>query len=124
MEGLLGGKVQVLGKGMYGTVYKAMLENGSILAVKTLRQDLIKDHKELKGEMAVIGKVRHPNLLGLRAYHLGQYGAFVVFDYMPKGSLPDLLHGQISGLLLFFHIPAGIHVWTLTNTNKFHYYIK
>jgi serine/threonine protein kinase len=90
---------------MYGMVYTAMLENGSILAVKTLRQDLIKDDKELKAEMAVLGKVRHPNLLGLRAYHLGQHGAFLVFDYMRKGSLPDLLHGQISGLL-FFHIPA------------------
>jgi serine/threonine protein kinase len=101
MEDLLEAEAEVLGKGTYGTVYKTKLENGRILAVKRLRQDMIKDHRELKAEMAVLGKVRHSNLLGLRAYHLGSDEVFVVFDYMPKGSLHDLLHGQISGLLLF-----------------------
>ena len=85
------------GKSTYGTVYKATLEDGSLVAVKRLREKITKGHKDFEAEAAVLGRIRHPNLLALRAYYLGPKGKkLLVFDYMPKGSLTLFLHGQTS----------------------------
>uniref|UniRef100_A0A0E0MIR0 Protein kinase domain-containing protein n=1 Tax=Oryza punctata TaxID=4537 RepID=A0A0E0MIR0_ORYPU len=48
---------------------------------------------------AVLGKIRHPNLLPLRAYYLGPKGEkLLVLDFVPNGSLSQFLHGHNSVL--------------------------
>lgn len=84
-----------MGKSTYGTVYKATLEDGSQVAVKRLREKITKAQREFETEVNLLGKVRHPNLLALRAYYLGPKGEkLLVFDYMAKGSLASFLHGE------------------------------
>ena len=96
-DDLLCATAEIMGKSTYGTVYKATLEDGSLVAVKRLREKITKGHKDFEAEAAVLGRIRHPNLLALRAYYLGPKGEkLLVFDYMPKGSLTSFLHGQIS----------------------------
>jgi serine/threonine protein kinase len=100
-DDLLCATAEIMGKSTYGTVYKATLEDGSLVAVKRLREKITKGHKEFEAEAAVLGRIRHPNLLALRAYYLGPKGEkLLVFDYMPNGSLHSFLHGQFSALLL------------------------
>ncbi|TVU27491.1 hypothetical protein EJB05_30105, partial [Eragrostis curvula] len=92
---LLDATAEIMGRSTYWTVYKAMLEDGSLVAVKRLRGTINMGHKEFDAEAAVLGKIRHPNLLALRAYYLGPKGDKVlVFDYMPNGSLSALLHAR------------------------------
>ncbi|CAM0950519.1 unnamed protein product [Alopecurus aequalis] len=94
-DDLLCATAEIMGKSTYGTVYKATLEDGSLVAVKRLREKITKGHKEFEAEAAALGKVRHPNLLSLRAYYLGPKGEkLLVFDYMPKGSLSAFLHAR------------------------------
>ncbi|TVU51543.1 hypothetical protein EJB05_02978, partial [Eragrostis curvula] len=94
-DDLLCATAEIMGKSTYGTVYKATLEDGSLVAVKRLREKITKGHKEFEAEAAVLGKIRHPNLLALRAYYLGPKGEkLLVFDYMPKGSLSAFLHAR------------------------------
>ena len=96
-DDLLCATAEIMGKSTYGTVYKATLEDGSLVAVKRLREKITKGHKDFEAEAAVLGRIRHPNLLPLRAYYLGPKGEkLLVFDYMPKGSLTSFLHGQTS----------------------------
>jgi serine/threonine protein kinase len=84
-----------MGKSTYGTVYKATLEDGSQAAVKRLREKITKNQRDFESEVNVLGRIRHPNLLALRAYYLGPKGEkLLVFDYMPKGSLASFLHGM------------------------------
>ena len=101
-DDLLCATAEIMGKSTYGTVYKATLEDGSQVAVKRLREKITKGQKEFEAEVNVLGKIRHPNLLALRAYYLGPKGEkLLVFDYMPKGSLVNFLHGkQISNLFI------------------------
>jgi serine/threonine protein kinase len=67
----------------------------SLVAMKRLMEKITKGHGEFEAEAAVLGKIRHPNLLTLRVYYLGHKGEkLLVFDYMPKGSLSAFLHGQ------------------------------
>uniref|UniRef100_A0ACD5XTW0 Uncharacterized protein n=1 Tax=Avena sativa TaxID=4498 RepID=A0ACD5XTW0_AVESA len=94
-DDLLCATAEIMGKSTYGTVYKATLEDGSLVAVKRLREKITKGHKEFEAEAAALGKVRHPNLLSLRAYYLGPKGEkLLVFDYIPKGSLSAFLHAR------------------------------
>ena len=59
------------------------------------RKKITKGPREFETEVNFLGKIRHPNLLALRAYYLGPNGEkLLVFDYMPKGSLAAFLHGE------------------------------
>ncbi|ESQ44475.1 hypothetical protein EUTSA_v10006389mg, partial [Eutrema salsugineum] len=94
-DDLLCATAEIMGKSTYGTVYKATLEDGSQVAVKRLREKITKSQKEFENEINVLGRIRHPNLLALRAYYLGPKGEkLVVFDYMPRGSLATFLHAR------------------------------
>ncbi|PPS02322.1 hypothetical protein GOBAR_AA18336 [Gossypium barbadense] len=94
-DDLLCATAEIMGKSTYGTVYKATLEDGSQVAVKRLREKIMKTPREFENEVTALGKIRHPNLLALRAYYLGPKGEkLLVFDYMPKGSLSTFLHAR------------------------------
>ncbi|KAG4953258.1 hypothetical protein JHK87_038852 [Glycine soja] len=94
-DDLLCATAEIMGKSTYGTVYKATLEDGSQAAVKRLREKITKGQREFESEVSVIGRIRHPNLLALRAYYLGPKGEkLLVFDYMPNGSLASFLHSR------------------------------
>ncbi|PQP97904.1 putative inactive leucine-rich repeat receptor-like protein kinase IMK2 isoform X2 [Prunus yedoensis var. nudiflora] len=94
-DDLLCATAEIMGKSTYGTAYKATLEEGNQVAVKRLREKTTKGQKEFEAEAAALGKIRHPNLLALRAYYLGPKGEkLLVFDYMPNGSLASFLHAR------------------------------
>ncbi|PON94347.1 Tyrosine-protein kinase [Trema orientale] len=94
-DDLLCATAEIMGKSTYGTSYKATLEDGNQVAVKRLREKTTKGQKEFEAEVAALGKIRHRNLLALRAYYLGPKGEkLLVFDYMPKGSLASFLHAR------------------------------
>ncbi|KAK2377253.1 putative inactive leucine-rich repeat receptor protein kinase IMK2 [Trifolium repens] len=94
-DDLLCATAEIMGKSTYGTVYKATLEDGSQAAVKRLREKITKSQRDFESEVSILGRIRHPNLLALRAYYLGPKGEkLLVFDYMPKGSLASFLHAH------------------------------
>ncbi|XP_009625142.1 probably inactive leucine-rich repeat receptor-like protein kinase IMK2 [Nicotiana tomentosiformis] len=94
-DDLLCATAEIMGKSTYGTAYKATLEDGNQVAVKRLREKITKGQKEFEAEVAELGKIRHPNILALRAYYLGPKGEkLLVYDYMPNGSLSSFLHAR------------------------------
>ncbi|CAI9766554.1 unnamed protein product [Fraxinus pennsylvanica] len=93
LEDLLRASAEVLGKGSVGTSYKAVLEEGSIVVVKRLK-DVVASKKEFEQQMEVLGKIKHENVLPLRAFYYSKDEKLLVFDYMPAGSLSALLHGS------------------------------
>ncbi|KAM7270018.1 hypothetical protein ACFE04_029232 [Oxalis oulophora] len=95
LEDLLRASAEMLGKGGFGTAYKAVLDDGSVVAVKRLKDALVGGGKrEFEQQMEVLGKMRHPNLVGLKAYYFSREEKLLVYDYMPNGSLFWLLHGN------------------------------
>ncbi|MQM04533.1 hypothetical protein Taro_037333 [Colocasia esculenta] len=95
VEDLLAASTVVLGRGVYGAMHWATLDDGNQLAVRRLTHANIS--REFEAGVNILGRVRHPNLLSLRAYYRCSEGQkkFLVFDYMPRGSLSALLHGQL-----------------------------
>lgn len=93
LEGLLRASAEVLGKGTFGTAYKAVLETGVVVAVKRLREVAVSE-KEYREKIEGVGIMDHENLVRLRAYFYSVEENLLVYDYMPMGSLSALLHGE------------------------------
>ncbi|KAL4360520.1 hypothetical protein GQ457_04G022730 [Hibiscus cannabinus] len=93
LEDLLRASAEVLGKGTFGTAYKATLGMGVVVAVKRLK-DVMVSEKEFKEKLDVVGTMDHQNLVPLRAYYFSADEKLLVYDYMPMGSLSSLLHGN------------------------------
>ncbi|KAK4432517.1 Leucine-rich repeat receptor-like protein kinase PXC1 [Sesamum alatum] len=94
LEDLLRASAEMLGKGSLGTVYKAVLDDGSTVAVKRLKDANPCARKEFEQYMDVIGKLRHPNVVKFRAYYYAREEKLLIYDYLPNGSLHSLLHGS------------------------------
>ncbi|XAR64618.1 Non-specific serine/threonine protein kinase [Bertholletia excelsa] len=94
LEDLLRASAEMLGKGSLGTVYKAVLDDGYTVAVKRLKDANPCAKKEFEQYMDVVGKLKHPNIVRLRAYYYAKEEKLLVYDYLPNGSLYSLLHGN------------------------------
>lgn len=94
LEDLLRASAEVLGKGTFGTAYKAVLEIGHVVAVKRL-MDVTISEREFKEKIEAVGAMDHKNLVPLKAYYFSVDEKLLVFDYMAMGSLSALLHGQL-----------------------------
>ncbi|KAF2307848.1 hypothetical protein GH714_032587 [Hevea brasiliensis] len=87
------GDKQLLGKGGFGRVYKGILPFSNIqIAVKRISHDSRQGMKEFVAEIATIGRLRHPNLVRLLGYCRRKNELFLVYDYMPNGSLDKFLY--------------------------------
>ncbi|RZS05791.1 hypothetical protein BHM03_00036345 [Ensete ventricosum] len=94
LEDLLRASAEVLGKGSVGTSYKAVLEEGTIVVVKRLK-DVAVSRREFEEHVRTLGQLeRMDNLLPLRAYYYSKNEKLIVLDYLPVGSLSSLLHGR------------------------------
>lgn len=93
LEDLLRASAEMLGKGSLGTVYRAVLDDGCTVAVKRLKDANPCARKEFEQYMDVIGKLKHPNIVRLRAFYYAKEEKLLVYDYLPNGSLHSLLHG-------------------------------
>ncbi|KAL2531266.1 putative inactive receptor kinase [Abeliophyllum distichum] len=93
LEDLLRASAEVLGKGTFGTSYKAVLETGLAVAVKRLR-GVNMGEKEFREKMEEIGKMDNENMVPLMAYYHNKDEKLLVYDYLPIGSLSALLHGN------------------------------
>ncbi|KAF0917672.1 hypothetical protein E2562_021181 [Oryza meyeriana var. granulata] len=83
-----------IGRGGFGVVYRGVLDDGSVVAVKKMIDpDMEGGDEEFTNEVEIISHLRHRNLVPLRGCCIADDDAdegkqmFLVYDYMPNGSL-------------------------------------
>lgn len=105
LEDLLRASAEVLGKGTFGTTYKAALEDATTtLAVKRLKEVTVAK-RDFEQQMEIVGNIRHENVAPLRAYYYSKDEKLIVFDYYEQGNVTALLHGmclETSSIQIFF----------------------
>uniref|UniRef100_A0ACD5VMF7 Uncharacterized protein n=1 Tax=Avena sativa TaxID=4498 RepID=A0ACD5VMF7_AVESA len=109
LDELLKASAFVLGKSGIGIVYKVVLEDGLITAVRRLGEGGLQRFKEFQSEVEAIGKVRHPNIVTLRAYYWSFDEKLLIYDYIPNGSLSSAIHGK-PGTMTFTPLPWDARV--------------
>lgn len=107
----------LIGRGGYGNVYKAMLTDGSEVALKRFKNCSASGDSIFVHEVEIIASVRHVNLVALRGYctatlPLEGHQRIIVCDLMQNGSLYDHLFGSCSGKLLSWPVRWQIAVGT------------
>lgn len=93
LEDLLRASAEVLGKGTFGTAYKAILEDAAAVVVKRLKEVSV-GKREFEQQMEVVGSIRHENVVELRAYYYSKDEKLMVYDYNSQGSVAAMLHGK------------------------------
>ncbi|XP_048331690.1 serine/threonine-protein kinase CTR1 isoform X2 [Ziziphus jujuba] len=90
-----------IGAGSFGTVHRAEW-HGSDVAVKVLTvQDFHDDQlKEFLREVAIMKRVRHPNVVLFMGAVTKRPHLSIVTEYLPRGSLYRLIHRPASGEIL------------------------
>jgi hypothetical protein len=110
LEELLRASAEMLGKGGCGTAYRAVLDDGTVVTVKRLRDataPAAASKKDFEHHMAVLGRLRHPNIVPLNAYYYARDEKLLVYEYMPNGSLFSVLHGKSSLSLCLSRSPTS-----------------
>ncbi|ESQ56403.1 hypothetical protein EUTSA_v10024625mg [Eutrema salsugineum] len=98
LEDVLNATGQVMEKTSYGTVYKAKLSDGGTIALRLLREGSCKDRSSGLPVIKQLGRIRHENLVPLRAFYQGKRGEkLLIYDYLPNRNLHDLLHESKPG---------------------------
>ncbi|KAI9097518.1 hypothetical protein K1719_025289 [Acacia pycnantha] len=93
LEDLLRASAEVLGKGTYGTTYKANIEDATTVVVKRLKEVVI-GKREFEQQMEVVGRIRHDNVAALRAYYYSKEEKLMIYDYYEQSSVSAMLHGR------------------------------
>nr|XP_009387279.1 PREDICTED: MDIS1-interacting receptor like kinase 2-like [Musa acuminata subsp. malaccensis] len=91
-----------IGSGAYGSVYRAELASGELLAVKNIHLPDTEgtcDEKPFQTEIKTLTQIRHRNIVKLYGFCSSPRRKFLVYEYMERGSLGSVLRSETAAEL-------------------------
>ncbi|KAI3941409.1 hypothetical protein MKW92_022219 [Papaver armeniacum] len=85
-----------IGQGSSGSVYKGMLPNGIMIAVKQLHDKPDQGKLDISNAVNIVSTLRHPNLVRLFGHCTENDQQSLVYEYMENGCLNKALFGPIN----------------------------
>ncbi|KAM7261277.1 hypothetical protein ACFE04_026752 [Oxalis oulophora] len=87
-------EANLLGKSSSSTVYKGILRDGSVVAIKRIPKTSCKtDEAEFLKGLKILTSLKHENLVRLKGFccSKGRGECFLIYDYVPNGNLLQYL---------------------------------
>ncbi|KAM7465250.1 hypothetical protein LguiB_012812 [Lonicera macranthoides] len=100
-----------IGTSGYGSVYRAQLPSGNVVALKKLHRFEAEEpalDKSFKNELQVLSNIRHKNIIKLYGFCLHNRCMFLVYEYMERGSLLCALRDDVEATELDWTKRVGI----------------
>ncbi|WRX08337.1 Protein kinase domain - like 10 [Theobroma cacao] len=92
-----------IGTGGYGSVYRAQLPSGKVVALKKLHRLEAEEpafDRSFRNEIKFLTEVRHRNIVKLHGYCLHKRCMFLIYEYMERGSLFFMLSDDVQAVEL------------------------
>ncbi|KAL5228674.1 hypothetical protein ABZP36_016939 [Zizania latifolia] len=111
--------VNLIGHGMFGEVYKGLLHDGTIVAIKKRHSP---PSQEFIQEVNYLSSIHHRNLVNLLGYCQENGMQMLVYEYVPNGSVSTHLHGNshAPGVMLEFKQRLSIAHGTAKGLSHLH----
>ncbi|XP_020399226.1 wall-associated receptor kinase 3 isoform X1 [Zea mays] len=86
----------ILGRGGFGTVYRGLLKDGGVVAVKRCVSSMASEQqqKEFGKEMLILSQINHKNIVKLLGCCLEVEVPMLVYEFIPNGTLFQFIHGD------------------------------
>ncbi|XP_038886947.1 MDIS1-interacting receptor like kinase 2-like [Benincasa hispida] len=86
-----------IGVGGHGSVYKAKLSTGQVVAVKklhSLHHSKLEDQRASESEISALTKIRHRNIVKLYGFCFHARESLLVYEYLERGNLANMLSSE------------------------------
>ncbi|KAK6933909.1 Protein kinase domain [Dillenia turbinata] len=86
----------LLGKGSHGSVYKAVLKSGRLVAVKKPSKSGPESTSEVENEIDILSRIQSPRLVNLVGFtnDVSRKNRLLVVEFMSNGTLYDVIHSS------------------------------
>ncbi|EOX91550.1 Leucine-rich repeat protein kinase family protein isoform 2 [Theobroma cacao] len=95
LETLLKASAYILGATGSSIMYKAVLEDGTSLAVRRIGENSVDRFRDFETQVRVIAKLVHPNLVRIRGFYWGVDEKLIIYDFVPNGSLANARYRKV-----------------------------
>ncbi|WJX80658.1 hypothetical protein P8452_63626 [Trifolium repens] len=92
-----------IGTGAYGSVYKAQLPSGNVVALKKLHgyeAEVPAFDDSFRNEVKILSEIKHRHIVKLYGFCLHKRIMFLIYQYMERGSLFSVLYDDVEAIEL------------------------
>ncbi|XP_042012515.1 wall-associated receptor kinase-like 8 isoform X2 [Salvia splendens] len=121
-------KSRICGRGGQGIVYKGMLSDGTIVAIKKLNKVDENQLEQFINEVVILSQINHKNVVRLLGCCLATQDPLLVYEFLPNGTLFDSIHDpkpefpltwnmrlkiatDVAGALAYLHFASSVPIY-------------